>query len=504
MFKRIFTLINIFLVVTIFNIAMADGVSQSSDSSEDQSSKYSPNFMRQLESNAFRRVFPNEDFIDNITPLSYKQQEKEQEKIAKQAIQDLAVKEGEALSDSEKRAVAKKSIDNKINEALNYNAIKTSFFNGFRVSETFSHAMLNVQQDTGDPLFMLQARQQGILDDDYIYFGAKLALLDWFRLNKVPQGGENKEFSYAINAYAASTISSWFSALLGFTLYQDHGDGFNVTPNTIYLIVGNLSESPFFGYVANSTVMFGNFDIVSNYVPTLTRTYFMQAGGNINFSYHTPDLHLNAVILDANPSNYFGATNAGSKSGVGFSLNAKYIYQMDKVGDYQFFGAAYSNVSGFQTRNGNNVGSFDLNYGLAISDINFEAEALITDNGVGGINNSSSVSPQNIAGVPFFGSIRPSANLIYDGFLGSGGVVASWSTQASYTATIFNKRLIPYIDYSHILQNAQNYSYQYGAGVRYNIFYGSWLGLDYTSINSRSTHLNEKQNYLSLNYTLYL
>ncbi|MDE4992432.1 hypothetical protein NAH07_10335, partial [Francisella tularensis subsp. holarctica] len=82
-----------------------------------------------------------------------------------------------------------------------------------------------------------------------------------------------------------------------FTLYQDHRNGFNITPNTIYLILGNLSESQFFGYVANSTVMYGNFDIVSKYVPTLTRTYFMQSGGNINLSYHTHDLHLNAVLL---------------------------------------------------------------------------------------------------------------------------------------------------------------------------------------------------------------
>ncbi|MDE4988258.1 hypothetical protein NAI02_09305, partial [Francisella tularensis subsp. holarctica] len=116
--------------------------------------------------------------------------------------------------------------------------------------------------------------------------------------------------------------------------------------------LGNLSESPFFGYLSNSTVMYGNFDIVSNYVTTLTRTYFMQSGGNINLSYHTQDLHLNAVLLDANPNSYFNVTNSGSKSVVGFALNSKYIYQMETAGDYQFLGLAYSNVSGFQTKNG--------------------------------------------------------------------------------------------------------------------------------------------------------
>lgn len=53
----------------------------------------------------------------------------------------------------------------------------------------------------------------------------------------------------------------------------------------------------------------------------------------------------------------------------------------------------------------------------------------------------------------------------------------------------------------HLLKN---YSYQYGAGFRFNIFYDSWLGFDYTNINSRSTNFSEKQNYLSINYTLYL
>ncbi|AJI53396.1 hypothetical protein [Francisella philomiragia] len=501
MLRKLVALASI-LVISTFNVAIS--ATQSTDSNSDISNfaenSYDSDDIRRLESNAYRRVFPNQDYIFNKAPLSVEQQEK----IEKQAIQDLSVKEGEALTDSEKRALAKKTFDTKVNQALNIDAIKTSWFNGFRVSETLTHAMLNVQSDTGDPLFMLQARQQGILDDNYIYFGTKVALIDWQRLNKVPPGGESRLFSYAVDFYAASTISKWFTSLVGFTLYQDHQDGFNIDPNTIYLIVGNLSESPFFGYVANSTVMYGNFDIVSNYVSTLTRTYFMQSGGNINFSYHTQDLHLNAVLLNANSNSYFGVTNAQSKSGVGFSLNSKYVYEMDTVGDYQFFGAAYSNVSGFQTKNGGNVGAFDVNYGLAISDINFEAEALLTDRGVGGINNSSSVSPNNIAGVPFFGSVRPSAALIYDNFLGTGENVGSWSLQSSYTATVYGKRLIPYIDYSQVLQNKSNFAYQYGAGLRYNAFYGSWLGLDYTNIYSRSSNFRERQNYLSLNYTIYL
>ncbi|MDE5021021.1 hypothetical protein NAI54_11900, partial [Francisella tularensis subsp. holarctica] len=72
------------------------------------------------------------------------------------------MKVGEALTASEKRALAKRTFDNQINNALNINAIKTSFFHGFRVSESFTLAMLNTRQFTGVPLFLLQARLQVI------------------------------------------------------------------------------------------------------------------------------------------------------------------------------------------------------------------------------------------------------------------------------------------------------------------------------------------------------
>ena len=191
-------------------------------------SKFTPETIRRLESNAFRRVFPNRDFLQDKIPYATDPLNVEtKDSNSKQAIQDLAVKEGESLSGSEKRALAKETLDRKINDALDIDAFKTSFFNGFKVSETFTHAMLNTQEDTGDPLFMLQARQQGILEDDYIYMGARASLIDYQRMNHVPSGGENKSFSYNVDGYLASTISKWVSALVGFSLYEDHRQGLN-------------------------------------------------------------------------------------------------------------------------------------------------------------------------------------------------------------------------------------------------------------------------------------
>lgn len=251
--------------------------------------------------------------------------------------------------------------------------------------------------------------------------------------------------------------------------------------------------------------MFGNFDIVSNYVPTVTRQYFMQSGGNVNISYHTDSLHLNGVILNTNSNvPYLGATNAGTNSGVGFSLNSKYVYEMETVGDYQFFGAAYTNATGFKGKGNSNVGAFDINYGLSYSKINFETEALITDSGVVGLNDSSALSPKNVAGAPFFGSIKPGIGVLLDNYMSGGGPVATWALNLSYTAEVFGRSLIPFIDYSHVFQDTHNYAYNYGAGFRYILFQGSWLGLDYANLTTRSPNIKESQNYLNINFTVYI
>ncbi|MFC4891511.1 hypothetical protein ACFPDQ_00430 [Pseudofrancisella aestuarii] len=426
-------------------------------------------------------------------------------KDASTAVDSLEMQEGQSLTDSQRKALQTTAFQRKMNQALDIDALKFKYFNGFKLSETLSHAMLNVQQDTGDPLFMLEARQQGILEDDYIYFGAKLAALGWMDVSPVPPGATAKSFSYAVNAYVASTISPWFTSLLGFSLYSSDERKLNFDPNTIYLILGNLSESPYFGYAAISTVMFGNFDIVSNYVPTVTRQYFMQSGGNVNISYHTDSLHLNGVILTTNNSlPYLGTTNAGTNSGVGFSLNSKYVYEMETVGDYQFFGAAYTNATGFKGKGNSDVGAFDINYGLSYSKINFETEALITDSGVIGLNDSSALSPKNVAGAPFFGSIKPSTGILLDNYMSGGGPVATWALNLSYTAEVFGRSLIPFIDYSHVFQDTHNYAYNYGAGVRYILFQGSWLGLDYANLTTRSPNIKESQNYLNVNFTVYI
>lgn len=81
MFRKIVALASI-LVLFPFSVAVsADTSSDSADASSVESG-YDPDNIRRLESNAYRRVFPNQDYIFNKAPLSTAQQEK----VAQQVI----------------------------------------------------------------------------------------------------------------------------------------------------------------------------------------------------------------------------------------------------------------------------------------------------------------------------------------------------------------------------------------------------------------------------------
>ncbi|MDE4976080.1 hypothetical protein NAI43_09520, partial [Francisella tularensis subsp. holarctica] len=93
---------------------------------------------------------------------------------------------------------------------------------------------------------------------------------------------------------------------------------------------------------------FGNFDETTNFIPTLTRTYFMQSGVNVNLSYNKDGLQAKFVFLASPKSSLLQVANAyNGNANLGFSVNMKYTKVLQNVGDYWYLGAAYSNVSGF-------------------------------------------------------------------------------------------------------------------------------------------------------------
>ncbi|MDE4957244.1 hypothetical protein NAI59_09850, partial [Francisella tularensis subsp. holarctica] len=91
------------------------------------------------------------------------------------------------------------------------------------------------------------------------------------------------------------------------------------------------------------------------FIPTLTRTYYMQSGGNVNLSYNKYGIQDNFVFLASPKSSLLKVANAyNGNDKLGFSVNMKYNKDLQNVGDNWYLGAAYSNVSCFTNEHNDN------------------------------------------------------------------------------------------------------------------------------------------------------
>lgn len=187
--------------------------------------------------------------------------------------------------------------------------VKPPFYQGIKNNVIFSQAMLNTQQETGNPEFVILSRQNGLLKDDYLYVGGMASFTPtWGRDN---QNGvsANSINNYALEYYVASTLGEWTSVYASLSTYTINGK-WSATPGGVYFILGNLNKLPIYTYAALSTVNFGNFDETTNIIPTLTRLYFMQSGGNVNLSYNKDGLQTNFVFLATSKDGFLKVANA--------------------------------------------------------------------------------------------------------------------------------------------------------------------------------------------------
>lgn len=92
--------------------------------------------------------------------------------------------------------------------------VKPPFFDGIDNNVIFSQAMLNTQQQTGDPEFILLSRQNGLLKDNYLYLGGMASFNPtWgkYTRNNIPSNSIN---NYSLEYYMLSTLGEWTSFLL--------------------------------------------------------------------------------------------------------------------------------------------------------------------------------------------------------------------------------------------------------------------------------------------------
>ncbi len=370
-----------------------------------------------------------------------------------------------------------------------------------RTDAQYAQQMLNNQQVTGSVLNILNARQSGDLASNAIYIGGKGEIYAQYQnTSSAPNSNNNSKteikMPYADLAFT-STIGDWVS---GFADIQvNNAASSSVILPSAYFIFGNLSKSPFYAFGGKKVVEFGKFDSVTNFMPTLTRAYFMAYGGQVGAGFTMNGLDVVATLMNGKGTAMMNSQASSAQQINDFAINASYNGKAGNLGYYA--GAGYINATGFSGNptgaNNKMVGALDFNAGFNIQGLAVNGEFLVTTSGVHGMNKTAFgsntipgvASHPDTAGATAF-AINALPTLITFGGTTAGAsncTVKAWSLDSSYTIPVAGKDMVPYVSYSQVAQNSDNNLYQLELGTRYNIVDTVWLGGSYNYMSGKST-----------------
>jgi hypothetical protein len=375
---------------------------------------------------------------------------------------------------------------------------KPPIFDGIGNNVLLSQSVLNTQDGAAQgPIFEIQSRQNGLLNDDYLYLGATAAFLPIWTPGST---SEDKSINnYNFEYYLLSTLGDWTTVYASLNTFTIDGE-WNVNPGDTYLMLGNLKKFPVFTYVGLTTIDFGNFDEVTNFIPTLTRKFFMQSGGNVSVAYNEGGLHSSIALLSSSGNEYLQVANGyKGNNKLSISANLMYTHELEQDGDYWYAGTGYTNASGFTNDNNDNIGVVDFNFGISLNNFRFINEFVFTDKNV---TKKTDLSAAFNLRESFFVSILPS--LEDSSFLTDNAKVYSWASQFSYSGQLYNRELIPYVSYSQVQQSGTNYASIVEGGFRYNAFADAWAGASYTYVKGEADDFNDQDNIIALYLRIFI
>lgn len=270
-------------------------------------------------------------------------------------------------------------------------------------------------------------------------------------------------------------------------------------PNA-YIVIGDLEKSPMYGFLGKKVVDFGNFSSVNNFMPTLTRSYFMSYGQQIGFGYTHDGVEFTATFMNGNGKGMMNSQASNANQLNNMAANLSYHSKSEIVGYYA--GVGYANATGFSNNFAADknamVGAVDMNAGMNVGSLQFNGEFVMTTSGVKSMNrtspyasvdgsalreylNAQNPSSANIkadtVGINAFGINALPIMLVFG--TGSTSTVKAWSLNTSYSMPVSGKHMTPYFSYSQVAQNGDNTIYQFEAGTRYEVTSGMWLGASY-------------------------
>ena len=278
-----------------------------------------------------------------------------------------------------------------------------------------------------------------------------------------------------------------------------------------------MDKTPVYGFAGKKVVEFGDFSSASNFMPTLTRAYFMAYGVQAGVGYADHGVNAVFTVMNCNGKYLLNSKASGANQLNNFALSATYSNDLHDVAYHA--GAGYINATGFSrnkdatTNSSAMVGAFDINAGMEVHGLSVNGEMLMTIQGVQGMNDASvyhnaghatvtgtSEVAGDIAGYKAFAFNALPALVNFN----SGSTVKAWNLDSSYTIPFAGKDMVPYLSYSHVVQNADNNLYQIEVGSRYNVFDAVWVGGSYNYTSGKSSGINVgKFNKVMLNASVY-
>lgn len=397
----------------------------------------------------------------------------------------------------------------------------------FATDSELSYQMLNNQEVTGSALKILHARQSGEITPNVINIGGKGEVYAVYR--KVDS--KSNSAVYPSNEGSSTTaikfpffdlsftgaVSDWTSAYID--LRASDVSSSDIKLPHVYFVIGNLDKAPVYGFAGKKVVEFGDFSSANNFMPTLTRAYFMAYGAQAGVGYADHGVNAVFTVMNGNGKYLLNSKASSANQLNNFALSATYNNDLHDVAYHA--GAGYINATGFSRKATNNnsgstmVGAFDINAGMEVHGLAVNGEMLMTIQGVHGMNDASvycnadhDTSPTTLnthlagdmAGYKAFAFNALPALVNFN----SGSTVKAWSLDSSYTMPFAGKDMVPYLSYNHVVQNADNNLYQIEVGSRYNVVDAVWVGgsYNYTSGKSSGTNVG-KFNTVMLNASVY-
>ncbi len=362
----------------------------------------------------------------------------------------------------------------------------------------YTFDMINNQTDTvNKELTILKHIQNGSLSGNGLTIGAKADLSAQYQ--RTSSNNRTRLNAPIGNLVATGVASDWVAGFVNLRLANQSnvfagtgGSTFSsVYLQDAYVVVGNLKKSPFYGFAGRKNVDFGNFNDVSNMVPSMTQSFFMAQADQVGVGYHS-DLNKKTTLTTT-----FTAMNGGSANNWNsvtpannindFAANAKVDMQLSKDMSVHV-GGGYINGTGFVSTGTTNtqtgVGAIDLNAGMImgnkVQNLAVNGEFVVTTHGVAGLQGRNSFAG-NVNNVYSLATILGWQSSTPGGFgvFNSGSSIKAFNFNTAYTMPIKGHSTVFFANYDNVIQNSTNRLYMLNLGGRTEIVNNVWAGGSY-------------------------